>query len=379
MIVRYVERGQATLQPSPPTALGSLHGIVLAGAYPHAQSGLDSLRPRPLLPVAERPLIAYALRWMHDGGLSTATVCTNVATRTIHPTLGGGGGLSMDVDYLEDWQPRGPAGCVRDAGVRTDADTFVVADGTTVPVTDLGALLEAHQSSGAAITVVVHGPSASGNGGANRALQPNGLYVFARRVLEHLPKGGFQDIKETLIPRLYCHGEHVRTYQVPEMCPRVVNTESYLALNQWVLERLPRLGGLPPGFRVSDDVAIHDSASVAPSARLIGPVLLGRNTSVQARATVVGPASIGPGSIVGKDAVVSRSVLWGGCVVHSGAFVDRCVVAESALVRSGEALSATLRTRASRHEAHGAPRTEGWRLRWPLGRAALRPPVTDHL
>ena len=374
-MIENTEGREATLRSSPPTALGLIHGIVLAGAYPRSQFGLDSLCPRPLLPVAERPLIEYALRWMRDGGLVAATVCTNVATRRIQATLGGDAGLSMNVDYLEDWTPRGPGGCVRDAGVRTDADTFMVADGTTVPVSDLGVLLEAHQTSGAAITVVVHGPAADG-GGPNSELQPNGVYVFGRRVLEYLPEEGFQDIKETLIPRLYRHGEHVRTYQVPEMGPRAVNAETYLTLNQWVLERLSRLGGLPPVLRFSGDAVPHDSTSVAPSARLIGPVVLGRNTSVHARATVVGPASIGPGSTVGQDAVVSRSVLWSGCVVHDGAFVDRCVLAESAVVKAGESLLSTLRMGDPRPEAPGQPRAEGRRLPWPLGRTALRPPVT---
>jgi mannose-1-phosphate guanylyltransferase len=374
-MVEHAEGREATLRSGPPTALGLIHGIVLAGAYPRGQSDLDSLCPRPLLPVAERPLIGYALRWMRDGGLVAATVCTNVATRRIQAALQGDAGLSMSIDCLEDWTPRGPGGCVRDAGVRTDADTFVVADATTMPVLDLGVLLEAHQASGAAITVVVHGPAANG-GGPNRKLQPNGVYVFARRVLEHLSEGGFQDIKETLIPRLYRCGEHVRTFQVPEMGPRAVNTETYLTLNQWVLERLSRLGGPPPSFRTSGDVLLHHSASVAPSARLIGPVVLGRNTSVHARATVIGPASIGPGSVVGQDAVVSRSVLWSGCVVLDGAFVDRCVVADSGVVTMGESLLSTLRKRDPRLEVDGRPRTEGRWLPWPLGRTALRPPVT---
>jgi mannose-1-phosphate guanylyltransferase len=376
-MVENAEGREATLRSSPPTGLGLIHGIVLAGAYPRGQSGLDSLRPRPLLPVAERPLIAYALRWMRDGGLVAATVCTNVATRRIRAALGGEAELSMRVDHLEDWTPRGPGGCVRDAAVRTEADTFVVADGTTVPVWDLGGVLEAHHTSGAAMTIVVHGPA---NGGSpNRELQPNGVYILARRVLEYLHEGGFQDIKETLVPRLYRYGEHVRTYRVSEVCPRAMNTDGYLALNQWVLERLSRLGCLSPGLRVSGDTVVHHSASVAPSARLIGPVVLGRNTAVHSRATVVGPASIGPGSVVGQDAVVSRSVLWSGCVVQNRAFVDKCVVADSAVISAGESLCFTLRRRDPHFETDGRPRTEGRRLPWPLGRVTLRPSATHRL
>ena len=43
-----------------------VHGIVLAGAYP-SHGALDQLVPRPLLPVAQQPLISYSLRWMKGG------------------------------------------------------------------------------------------------------------------------------------------------------------------------------------------------------------------------------------------------------------------------------------------------------------------------
>jgi mannose-1-phosphate guanylyltransferase len=366
--------GDAFLRSSLPAALGQIHGIVLAGAYPRGGSGLDSLRPRPLLPVAERPLFAYGLGWMRSAGLSSATVCTNVATRAGHAALGGSVGLSLDVDYLEDWTPRGPGGCVHDAGVRTNADTFVVVDGTTVPLTDLPVLLEAHEASKAAVTVVVRSPSAAGRAAPARSLEPVGIYVFARRVLDHLPGGGFQDIKETLIPRLYRHGEHVGTYAVSDTSPRVVSMETYLALNQWVLERLSRLGSLSPGFRRSGDVVVHDTASIAPSARLIGPVVLGRNCSVHARATVVGPAIIGAGSLVDQDAVVSRSVLWSGCVVHEGAVMDRCVAADAAVAPAGQSLVCTLKRADPHLEAHRQQPPDGGRLPWWLGRAGLRAP-----
>jgi len=200
------------------------HGIVLAGVYPGGQSELDQLAPRPLLPVAQQPLITYALRWMKGGGLDRATICANSASRAIRSHLDGSA-LAMRVDYLEDWSPRGAAGCVRDAGMTTDADTFVVADGTAVPVVDLAELLADHQTSQAAITIVV-GADATGR------LRPSGVYVFDRRALAHIPEDGFQDIKEKLIPRLYAAGESVSTHMAAGVAPRVVNAGTYLALNQ---------------------------------------------------------------------------------------------------------------------------------------------------
>jgi NDP-sugar pyrophosphorylase family protein len=347
------------------------HGIVLAGAYSGGQSVLEQLAPRPLLPVAQQPLITYALRWMQKGGLSRATICANSEARAVRAHLNGSA-IGMHVDYLEDWTPRGAAGCVRDAGIKTEADLFVVADGTSVPVVDLEELLETHRAAGAALTVVV-GADAAGR------LRPSGVYVFDRWCFEFIPEDGFQDIKEKLIPRLYGAGEQVSTHMAHAVAPRVVNTDTYLALNQWAVERASRELDPEGGFRASGDVVVHESAVVDESARLLGPVLLGPRVSVHAGATIVGPASIGPGTTVGRGAVVCRSVAWSDCVVGEDAFVDRCMLADGASIDPRDTAFGVLKVNDERGAPSGLrPRRPGRSL-WDPIVAALKPATTHQL
>jgi NDP-sugar pyrophosphorylase family protein len=344
------------------------HGIVLAGAYPGGLCALDRLAPRPLLPVAQQPLVAYALHWMASGGLRDATICANSAARAIRARFDGLA-FGLRLHYLEDWTPRGTAGCVRDAGMKTDADTFVVADGTAVPVVDLAELLEGHRSSGAAITVVVAADAAG-------RLRPSGVYVFDRRTLVHIPEDGFQDIKEKLVPRLYAAAEAVSTHMAEGVAPRVVNADSYLALNQWVVERTSRHRAAPEGFRSLGETVLHDSASVDPTARLLGPVLLGPRVSVRAGATLVGPVSIGRGTTVGRDAVVSRSVVCNDCVVGERSFVDRSMLADRTVIEPGGSVISVMRT-ARRRSAVPQPRRPP-RAPWAPIVAALRPAAPDN-
>jgi NDP-sugar pyrophosphorylase family protein len=341
------------------------HGIILAGVYPAGRCPLDHLAPRPLLPVAQQPLVTYALRWMASGGLHEATICANSAARSIHARLKGSA-FGLRLDYLEDWSPRGAAGCVRDAGMKTDADTFVVADGTAVPVLDLTELLQGHAASQAAITVVV-GADARGR------LRPSGVYVFDRRTFGYIPEDGFQDIKEKLIPRLYGAGEHVSTHMASGVAPRVVNADTYLALDQWVVERTSRHREAPDGFRSSGETVLHESASVDPTARLLGPVLLGPGVSVRAGATLVGPVSVGPASMVGRDAVVSRSVVWSRCVVGERAFVDRSMLADRAVVEPGGTVISAMRTDGRHGVTPGVPTMISTRARWAPSVSALKP------
>jgi NDP-sugar pyrophosphorylase family protein len=231
----------------------------------------------------------------------------------------------LDIDYLEDWSPRGAAGCVRDAGIRTDAESFVVADGTAVPVVDLVELLAGHRASGAVVTIVASTDSTG-------RLRPSGVYVFDRRALAFIPEEGFQDIKEKLLPSLYQAGEQVATHMARGVAPRVVNVSTYLALDQWAVEQVSLRGESRESFRGAGDALVHESAEVDPDVRLLGPVMLGPGVVVRAGATLVGPLSIGSGTIVGEGAVVSRSVVWSKCLVGDGAFVDRSMLANGARV-----------------------------------------------
>ncbi len=307
-------------------------GIVLAGVHPWDRAALDAQLPRPLLPIVHMPLIGYALRWLHEGGVRNVTVCANSASRLVRACLGDGDLLGLDLRYYEDWTPRGPAGCLHDAGLDQPAQVYVITDGTIIPQVDLAALLAAHSNSGAAVTVAVDASPGSEEAEPG-ALQPVGIYAFARRALELIPVTGYQDIKEVLIPRLRERGERVLPYHTEIPCPRVTGFESYLRVTGWLLERLPAEPEWP-GFVRRGEAQVHRNAQVADDALLLGPVLIGPDCVIEARATIVGPAACAGGCGVGAEAVVSRSLLWEGATVGPGAVLDQCVVAYDADVKA---------------------------------------------
>jgi NDP-sugar pyrophosphorylase family protein len=313
--------------------MSRVRGVVLAGTYHWSNSSFEDLLPRPLVPVAQAPLVSYALRWLRDGGIARATLCANSASRAVRSYLGGGSRLTMSLDYHEDWTPRGAAGCIRDAAAHSDADTLVIADGTAIPAVNIGLLLDDHRSSDAAVTIVVHHDRQARAG--ERPQNPGGIYVFDRRVLEYIPETGFQDIKETLIPKLYRAGERIVTHAGLGICPRVLNAETYLAVNHWMVEQVaddPSPLEHWGAYVESGQVLAHPTAWVAPGARIVGPVLLGPSVKVASGATIVGPTTLGAECQVEDDALVSRTVAWNRCRIGAGAVVDGCVLADDASV-----------------------------------------------
>jgi NDP-sugar pyrophosphorylase family protein len=314
------------------TASSKTMGILLAGTHPWTNSAFDSLVPRTLLPVGHRPLIWYGLAWMHREGVGEVAVCGNRETRLLKARLERHVPRGLTVSYHEDPMPRGAAGSARDAASTSHADTFVVADGTLIPDVNLHELLSRHDASGACVTVVVHSESEH-NGHGRRA--PGGIYVFSRRALDTVPARGFCDIKEELIPRLYAAGERIIAYDAIEEAPRVLDSSTYMAVNEWMVERLVRSSEEQDGYVRVADALVHRDAFVADDAALIGPVLIEPGARILSKAVVIGPTSIGREATIESGGVVSRSAVWRRSTIGEGATADRCVVADDAVVEAG--------------------------------------------
>ncbi len=311
----------------------STRGVILAGTYQRPDSAFDRLLPRPLVPVAHSALISYGLSWLGNAGVMDVTVCGNRETRALEAELGRHVPGDMTYTYREDPMPRGAAGCVRDAADGAASDIYVVTDGAAVPASvDLPGLLASHQASGADATVVVY--SEPGRSWTPGVFMPVGIYVVNHAALECIPPRGFFDIKEHLIPTLYRAGARVLSHRITDVVPRVLNAQTYLAVNGMMTESLLSSGALLAGYARCGGALIHTDARVAPDAVLAGPLIIGQGAQIGSRAVLIGPASIGCDVVINDGALVSRSAVWRRSVIQARAVVDLCIVGDGAFIQA---------------------------------------------
>jgi lipopolysaccharide/colanic/teichoic acid biosynthesis glycosyltransferase len=105
--------------------------------------------------------------------------------------------------------------------------------------------------------------------------------------------------------------------------------DALLRLSEQVLHarsRSVRRAAIPSGPRVI----------VAPTARLVGPVVLQDDVQVEAHACVVGPAVLGAGARVGAGAVVSQCVVAPGVTVQRGSRVSHRAIFDDVFGDLGE-------------------------------------------
>lgn len=322
-----------------------VEGVVLAGVHAWGESVLESVLCRPLFPVANVPLVGHTLSWLSEGGIKKVKVCANSDTAALRRCRAGGESLDLQLDYYEDKMPRGPAGCTRDAVIGSGTDTFVVVEGTVLPQMSLAKLLAAHRGAGAEMTIVVADgdPARRGCEAQVERLEPAGIYVFSAAALSHVPATGYQDIKETLIPLLYSKNLRLCTFAVGGgEAPRVSSAASYMAISKWAVERLCAGESPPQGYVKSDGALIHESALLHGNVRFIGPVLIGPQCRIEQDAMLIGPMSAGTGCVIGRQSIVSRSVLWSGCKVGAGAVLDHCILTDAAMIREETVMRETV-------------------------------------
>lgn len=308
----------------PAQTASSVAGIVLAGGHMWSAAGRDSSLPKPLLPVLNVPLIVHILRWYAGAGIRNVTVCLNAYARRIRHYLGDGRGLGLDLHYVEDRLPRGPAGCLFDASRFVDADRFVVMEANSIPLVDFDALSAWHAARNAGATVVVRS-RANPAGVGERTVEPIGMYVFERDALEPISRRGYEDIKEGLIPRLHKRDRNVSVYETDRAAPRVYGLNSYLALNGWALRAAINSDSIPASYHLIDGALVEHSAVTEPGVRIIGPCLIAEGAHVQGGALLIGPTILGRHCSVGRNSIVSQSVFWDFASIESERHIDHAI------------------------------------------------------
>jgi lipopolysaccharide/colanic/teichoic acid biosynthesis glycosyltransferase/NDP-sugar pyrophosphorylase family protein len=288
--------------------------------------------PTPLIPVLNRSLLEFQIRMLRCAGVEDVTVSVTAEhLDLVYAELGQGEKLGVQLSYLpEVW--RGPAGILKQA-VEASGQRVLALEGDVIfERLHLGDLVAAHNRSGAIATLgVARAPRQDGHADTlsvdrdghvvtfepmhpdwdrRRSRRFVGVAVFEAEAFEYVPDDAFFDIREQMIPALRAAGCRVGTQELAGFAGSIRSLEDYRSLQcqQLWSQTMP-----PEGYRPIDaDVWIEEEVAISSSARLAGPLLIGRGSVIGPDAQVIGPSSIGRGCRIEEGALVVESVLWEG-------------------------------------------------------------------
>ncbi len=306
-----------------------MKAVVLAGGVRSGMEIPGTGLPRALWPFPTEPLITTVLEFLKKQGVSEIAICANGKTKMIAAQLSAGPKPWLDIHYSEDPLPRGPAGCLRDLKEWLGEETFVAIQATAHYDFDLAAMAEEHRATGAAITV---GAKACSDDAGR--LEPAGVYLVQPETLELVQAVGYQDFKEQFLPKVIAAGRHVQCHRLRGEAFLIHSPAQYLtAVSDAILRRT---GHAPANYvERSAGVFVHETAKVADSAILTGPVWIDAGAVVGERAVLSGPVVVGAGAQVGAGALLHRTVAMRDSSIGAGSEVFSMVLAPNGVRQVG--------------------------------------------
>jgi mannose-1-phosphate guanylyltransferase/phosphomannomutase len=290
--------------------------------------------PKPLLPVANRPVLEHVLRLLRRHGITETVVTVQFLASLVRNYFGDGDELGMELQYATEQRPLGTAGSVKNAETALRDEPFLVMSGDALTDADLTGMIEFHRASGALVTVglkSVPDPLEYGivicdpDGRVNRFLEKptwgqvfsdtvnTGIYVMEPEVLAQVPADTEVDWSGQVFPQLLEAGAPLYGYRFDGYWEDVGTLASYRQVHVDVLngEVEVEIGA----FEVSPGVWLGEGAEIDPDVDIAGPVLVGDYTRVEAGSQLRSYAVLGANVVVKAGAVVERSV------VHDNVFV----------------------------------------------------------
>lgn len=132
-----------------------LPALVLTAGLATRLRPLSLVRAKAALPVAGSPLVARVLRWLGGYGVRDAVLNLHHRPETITGAIGDGTDLGVRVRYSWESPVLGSGGGPRHALPLLGGKRFIIANGDTLTNLDLGAMLAAHEASGALVTMAL--------------------------------------------------------------------------------------------------------------------------------------------------------------------------------------------------------------------------------
>ena len=128
--------------------------ILAGGAGTRLRARLGDL-PKPMIPVAGKPLLEHQVELARQHGFTDLIFFVHYRADLIEQHFGDGRKCGVRIRYVLEKEPLGTAGAVM-AGADLLADRFVVMYGDTMVNVDLARIWQAHEQAGAIATLLLH-------------------------------------------------------------------------------------------------------------------------------------------------------------------------------------------------------------------------------
>ena len=311
---------------------GPVTAVILAAGEGRRLEPLTNRRPKPMIPVANRPLLEYIVEAVAEAGLDQITLVVGYRHERIRNHFGDGDDWGVTIEYVEQSTQLGTGHAVLQAEPTVDGP-FVVLNGDRIVDPELvervadAARSETHPTMAVTTSEEPRGYGVvtfDGDHVTGIDEKPEGL-VETNRI--NAGVYGFSPEIFDAIRGTETNGELALTATLDALADGTGGVRSLTYTGRWLdVSNLWDLLSVNAGLintdvttlhesrpddtvgHVADDVVLADSARVGPTVTIGGNTAIGQNVTLEANA-VVENAIIFPDAVIGAGAVVRDAVV----------------------------------------------------------------------
>jgi mannose-1-phosphate guanylyltransferase len=313
-----------------------VRAMILAAGLGTRLRPITYSRPKPMVPVLNRPVMEHIVRLLARHGFTEVIANLHWFPEQIKGHFGNGSEFGIELSYSEEEQLLGTSG-----GVRRAADflreSFLVISGDALTDIDLAAMRDFHESHDGIATlatrrvvdtsqfgVVITGPDGRVQGFQEKPdpaealsdLANCGIYMFRSEIFDYFPEPGrsmaagpddppgFADWAMDVFPALLDADVPFYSHEIDAYWNDIGNLEELREGNFDALRGEvtvdPGQPEVQPGVRSGSDLG---------GAEVSAPALIGSGVELGEAVRLEGPVVIGDGCRLGPGALVKESVL----------------------------------------------------------------------
>lgn len=305
-----------------------MKAVLMAGGEGTRLRPLTANRPKPLVPLVNKPVMEYAIDLLKKYGINQIMVTVHYLADEIVSYFGDGSELGVQLMYSVEEEPLGTAGAVKMVEDFLD-DTFIIISGDALTDFDLSKIIKFHKDKKSIATLTltrVDNPLEYGvviteeDGSIRRFLEKpswgevfsdtvnTGIYVLEPEVLKIMEKNKNYDWSKDIFPKLLEQEKPIYGYIAQGYWCDVGNLLQYRAAHQDLIQG--KVDAKIPGEKLGRKLWLGEGSEIHPSARIEGPAVIGNNCRIKENCTIDEFTVIGDNCIIEEGSTVHRSILW---------------------------------------------------------------------
>jgi mannose-1-phosphate guanylyltransferase/phosphomannomutase len=333
-----------------------VHAMVMAAGAGTRLRPLTHATPKPMVPIANRPVLEYTLENLKRHGITEMVLNLYSHPDLIRRHFGDGSAWGVQITYSHEPSLLGTAGGVKKVERFLNGGTFLVLSGDGLTTLDLTALLAFHRRRKSLGTMALtnvytrfeYGITlANPRGRIRRFIEKplwsdvfssqvnTGIYVFEPEIFDAIPKGRVYDFGKQLWPKLLKAQAPIYGYPTKAYWCDVGNLSEYRRAQRDVLDG--KMGIRLPGRQIRPGIWVEEGTVIDRSVKLEAPCLIGRDCRIAQGAHIGAYTVIGHRAHIGAKSVLRHCTLWNDVRVEKQVRLENCILGHGA--RAAENIS----------------------------------------